>query len=1599
MLWTFELDVPSPLIIKGRYEVKSVLGRGGMGVVYQAYDGLMKRDVAVKTLREVPDGILVELFYRECSVLAGMVHPNVIEIFDMGEFEDEEGISRPYFVMPLLRGRTLHDLIYPASTPLAMHRCVDVISQACRGLQAAHDRDLLHRDIKPRNIFVMGDDAVKLIDFGVAHLMGSNSTGMRGTPQYMSPEQITFKPLQRQSDIFSMATVCYEALTAVHPFLRNPEGRDSGSDIAGAITGYTPPLASDLNPSVSRAVAQVVAKGMAKDPWNRFESAAAFADAVQKALRNEGVARANTAGVQIRIDRARRSLDQKDFQFASEIISELESEGHSDPEIVRIHAALDEAIRKDRADRLIEAAQRYFASEEFTLALRKVQEILQIDSSNQTALELKKKIENVLTEQKVSDLLKTALECIDRSAFTSARQAVQDVLKLRPNDPRARQLLNQIDSKQKELLKHRQDQERLFQAAHSAWLTGKIKSALANLEELTQATQFVHEPGERMGEYQDFYRRVRSEQAAIDGALEQGRKLLASNDFSAAQRICDRYLRKYPEHEDFTALSREVARSREEEAAAYRESVQTRLAAESNLESQVDILEQALRSRPHEESFRSELAKVRERQKEVAALVNRARGFEKQRSFEQALAEWAKLSELYPQYPNLKDQIARARDGWEKQRAQARDQWVARITKALDDSDSATALRFLSEAERDFPSEHELGELAVRVHDQVQRVTKVNALVEQARAFAENREFPASEQVLKEAAELSRGQPKLSKAVASSLLELGDKAADKDWRAAKAMLEKASEVDPAVRIPGTLWEEIGRHELDEGVEKVLGEVAADQAEGYLIQAVERVESAMRLYPGQPRLESRLQDLERLIAEKLRREQREADLRTLKALRGEIVALQTEVDLRELVQRAQFIADRHTGDADFAPALEEISEQAGAFNQAAAALAGVDIRQCLELCEAMLARIPEHRLFLGLRIQAEVRDRQKAAEFLDSVERQLAAEPDLTQRAQILEAAVRHYPEEAYYQEELRLVRGKQDLVNTIAHRAQILEDNGWYAEALERWQYLRTIHPFHAGLNDSIDRCSGLLDEKRERGRQQHLSNIRAALARHDHTDAMETLAKAQLEFPDDSELQELARLASEARDRRRRADDLLAQGLQYFQAGHFEEGQRALGEAVTTDPEDATVGRSAAGYLLEFAPEALNIDLDRAELMVSEACSRDPALTVPDSLRDGLSEARRKRDFDRCCSSVSDLESAGEFEKAIETVDEFLRRYTGDAEGERLRTRLVEAHEEVKREQQRAKDLQELQRLQDQAMTVADQSMLLDLIKRTEQIAQRNSNDEDLTIAAGELGAVLSALAQIRHLVREGRLREADDFCRASIDRYPEQSALADLQSEIRSRQNELAAEHLHLVEEQLAHEPDFRKQAQILQEAREAFPGESYYADELQLVLKKQEFLDAEIARAREFERLELYEDALREWQSLRSIYPWVTRLDSDIARVSELAQEKKDEITASWILRVRVPLTDGEYETASELLGSALAELPDEPRLLALQEELIELRRRESESKTLLSQGESLLGQGEWKEAIALFDEVLEIAPDEAGARKSVIGILLLRLQNIA
>ena len=295
-----------PQRLAGRYDVKDVLGQGGMGLVYRAYDTVIRRDVALKTLRDAPESNSLQLFYKESDVLASMSHPNIVEIFDIGQFE-ENGQKKPYFVMPLLPGTTLDNLIRNARHRLTAQRTVEIMAQVCRGLQAAHERGLVHRDLKPSNIFVMEDDSVKIIDFGVAHMTNVHTTvGLKGTLLYMSPEQIEGKPLSGLSDLFSLSVVCYEALTGRHPFRRANE-----EEIVDAIRNQVPPPASELNSEVNQSISRVVHKGMAKQPWHRFANARDFGESLNKALRNEPIEFFDAAQLRPRLERATKALGRR----------------------------------------------------------------------------------------------------------------------------------------------------------------------------------------------------------------------------------------------------------------------------------------------------------------------------------------------------------------------------------------------------------------------------------------------------------------------------------------------------------------------------------------------------------------------------------------------------------------------------------------------------------------------------------------------------------------------------------------------------------------------------------------------------------------------------------------------------------------------------------------------------------------------------------------------------------------------------------------------------------------------------------------------------------------------------------------------------------------------------------------------------------------------------------------------------------------------------------------------------------------------------------------------------------------------------------------
>jgi serine/threonine protein kinase len=256
-----------------------LIGRGGMGVVYEAVQLTLDRPVALKLIdpARADDQEFRARFVRESHVAAALEHPHVIPVY---EAREDGGLL--FIAMRLVRGPSLAEL-FAAEAPLAPARAVRLVAQVAGALNAAHARGLVHRDVKPANILLHERDHAYLTDFGVSHEVGDEGlTGVGerlGTVDYMAPEQCRGEPVGPAADIYSLGCVVYEALTGRTPFAAASE-----AERIAAHLHEPPPSASVHWPAVPAALDAVIIQALDKDPHRRFESAAAFARAAGEAV-------------------------------------------------------------------------------------------------------------------------------------------------------------------------------------------------------------------------------------------------------------------------------------------------------------------------------------------------------------------------------------------------------------------------------------------------------------------------------------------------------------------------------------------------------------------------------------------------------------------------------------------------------------------------------------------------------------------------------------------------------------------------------------------------------------------------------------------------------------------------------------------------------------------------------------------------------------------------------------------------------------------------------------------------------------------------------------------------------------------------------------------------------------------------------------------------------------------------------------------------------------------------------------------------------------------------------------------------------------------
>lgn len=265
--------------LAGRYEVRSMIGRGGMAQVHLGFDTRLSRVVAIKMLRTdlARDSIFQTRFRREAQAAASLNHPNIVAVYDTGEEDvttpDGSTVSVPYIVMEYVEGHTVRDLL-AGGAPVPIDEAVEIISGVLSALEYSHVHGLVHRDIKPGNIMLTNTGKIKVMDFGIARALTDSQATMTqtnavvGTAQYLSPEQAHGDPVDARSDIYSTGCVLFELLTGQPPF----KG-DSAVAVAYQHVSEIPPKPSSITSDVPDSIDRVVLKALAKNRDDRYSSA------------------------------------------------------------------------------------------------------------------------------------------------------------------------------------------------------------------------------------------------------------------------------------------------------------------------------------------------------------------------------------------------------------------------------------------------------------------------------------------------------------------------------------------------------------------------------------------------------------------------------------------------------------------------------------------------------------------------------------------------------------------------------------------------------------------------------------------------------------------------------------------------------------------------------------------------------------------------------------------------------------------------------------------------------------------------------------------------------------------------------------------------------------------------------------------------------------------------------------------------------------------------------------------------------------------------------------------------------------------------------
>jgi hypothetical protein len=1157
----------------GKYEVLAELGHGAMGVVYRARDPFINRLVALKTITTgvADDPALLERFYREAQSAGGLQHPNIVTIYDMGEAGD-----LPYIAMELIEGENLEQVIARrAALPMTVK--LVYATQACRALDYAHKRGIVHRDIKPGNIMVGKDGTVKVVDFGIARVLEASrtQTGMLiGTFAYMSPEQYHGEHADERSDIWSFGVLLYELLCYERPFT----GPTPASLMHNICEQNPKPLKHFLEDCPAE-LEIIMSRVLQKSPRERYQSMEDLLlelDPVRNKLQAQFVAEL--------VEQSRNLLEQGEFAQARELLRQalhVESGNHQARALLeRTNAELKRLLNRPKAQQHIERGRALLEEGKIQEAKTAAESALELDSTFGPAQELQRVVAEELDRARVrAEYLEAAKQRLAEGLPDEAESFLAKVLQAEPANKQALALQQQVNAEKAERQKRARIVEGLRQA-RELWTRQNYNECIQLLINLEK--EFPGE--EEVSKQLESAREDQIEQQKQQGLLES-RNLLAIGRHEECLALLAGLQRQFPQDEEIPRLLDDVRKDQ-----LNRRRLQGLAQARSMLVAgQYDACSALLSSLREEFPGEQEIPKLLETAAQNQAEERRQRRIAEARKhlaareYEECMSLLVALEKEFPR----DDEILKLQDAVrEEQAEQRKQQRLQEVRNLLASKDYERSLAQLALLQKEFPGEEEVQKLLGIARAEQAEQRKQQGLAEARRLLAAKRydesiavlgklqaDFPSETEIRRLLQSIQAEQVEQRKQ--EGLAEARGLLAAKRYEESVAALGKLQADFPSETEIPRLLQSIREEQAEQRKQQGLAEARRLLAAKRYDESIAVLGKLQAEFPSESEIRRLLQSTGEQKAEQ-RKQEGLAEARSLLAARR----YDESIAVLEKLQ-ADFPSEIEIRN-QLATAREDLAEQQKQqkLSEARSRLAAQSFGEALTVVESLARTYPRDAAVIKLRtlVEREQEKHARAKRIESELEtlKKLMSEKQYPEVVSRTKALLSEFPAEANFVRLAKFAASQQaaiereQLLQKTLEEVKALFGANRFEEAARTAQNGLRNFPGNADLLNLSQQAE--VQQRKLEIRQQiemRIREIRVKINREELSEAIDLAKQTLVTLGPDTDLTQLlnsAQVECEAREKKREQEKAIGTIRTLVESGKFDAATLVVEEALKTN-------------------------------------------------------------------------------------------------------------------------------------------------------------------------------------------------------------------------------------------------------------------------------------------------------------------------------------------------------------------------------------------------------------------------------------------------